>query len=143
MAISRCASTQTAIGVGGHHAPKPSSTGTTMGPASDKTDQTSKEKTKAPKIKQFSVYRWDPDRPGDKPRMQTYEVDLNTCGPMVLDALIKIKNEVDPTLTFRRSCREGICGSCAMNIGGGNTLACIARIDPDTSKQSKASVYFA
>lgn len=57
--------------------------------------------------------------------MQTYEVDLNACGPMILDALIKIKNEVDPTLTFRRSCREGICGSCAMNIGGINTLACI------------------
>lgn len=50
---------------------------------------------------------------------------LFRCGPMVLDALIKIKNEIDPTLTFRRSCREGICGSCAMNIGGTNTLACI------------------
>lgn len=61
--------------------------------------------------------------------MQTYEVDLNSCGPMVLDALIKIKNEIDPTLTFRRSCREGICGSCSMNIGGANTLACIAKID--------------
>lgn len=61
--------------------------------------------------------------------MQTYKVDLNTCGPMVLDALIKIKNEIDPTLTFRRSCREGICGSCAMNIGGTNTLACISKID--------------
>jgi len=57
--------------------------------------------------------------------MQTYDVDLNDCGPMVLDALIKIKNEMDPTLTFRRSCREGICGSCAMNIDGANTLACI------------------
>ena len=61
--------------------------------------------------------------------MQEYNVDLNTCGPMVLDALIKIKNEMDPTLTFRRSCREGICGSCAMNIGGVNTLACISKID--------------
>ena len=61
--------------------------------------------------------------------MQEYKVDLNTCGPMVLDALIKIKNEMDPTLTFRRSCREGICGSCAMNIGGVNTLACISKID--------------
>ncbi|KAL7016614.1 hypothetical protein ACKWTF_010069 [Chironomus riparius] len=61
--------------------------------------------------------------------MQTYKVDLNACGPMVLDALIKIKNEMDPTLTFRRSCREGICGSCAMNIGGTNTLACISKID--------------
>lgn len=55
---------------------------------------------------------------------------------MVLDALIKIKNEVDPTLTFRRSCREGICGSCAMNIGGVNTLACISKID-SSSKKSK------
>ena len=57
--------------------------------------------------------------------MQSYEIDLNDCGPMVLDALIKIKNEIDPTLTFRRSCREGICGSCAMTIDGANTLACI------------------
>lgn len=67
----------------------------------------------------------DPEKPGMKPLMQQYEVDLNDCGPMVLDALIKIKNEVDPTLTFRRSCREGICGSCSMNIDGGNMLACI------------------
>lgn len=80
---------------------------------------------RAAKSKKFAVYRWNPDKPGDKPKMQEYEVDLNTCGPMVLDALIKIKNEMDPTLTFRRSCREGICGSCAMNIGGVNTLACI------------------
>lgn len=69
--------------------------------------------------------------------MQDYKVDLNTCGPMVLDALIKIKNEMDPTLTFRRSCREGICGSCAMNIGGGNTLACISKIDTNLSTTSK------
>ena len=52
-------------------------------------------------------------------------MDLNNVGPMVLDALLKIKNEIDSTLTFRRSCREGICGSCAMNIGGVNALACI------------------
>ena len=71
----------------------------------------------------FKVYRYDPD--GDEnPRTDTYDVDMDTCGPMVLDALIKIKNEVDPTLTFRRSCREGVCGSCAMNIDGTNTLAC-------------------
>jgi succinate dehydrogenase / fumarate reductase, iron-sulfur subunit len=63
------------------------------------------------------VYRYDPDS-GENPRTDTYEVDLRRCGPMVLDALIKIKNEIDPTLTFRRSCREGICGSCAMNIDG-------------------------
>ncbi|XP_020560046.1 succinate dehydrogenase [ubiquinone] iron-sulfur subunit, mitochondrial isoform X1 [Oryzias latipes] len=90
-----------------------------------------------PRMKAFQVYRWDPDRPGDKPRMQTYEVDLNTCGPMVLDALIKIKNEMDPTLTFRRSCREGICGSCAMNINGENTLACLNRINANSSKATK------
>ena len=71
----------------------------------------------------FKIYRWDPDS-GQNPRTDTYELDLERCGPMVLDALIKIKNEIDPTLTFRRSCREGICGSCAMNIDGTNTLAC-------------------
>lgn len=78
-------------------------------------------------IRTFQVYRWNPDDP-DNPRYDTYEVDLDNCGPMVLDALIKIKNEVDSTLTFRRSCREGICGSCAMNIDGTNTLACIKPI---------------
>ncbi len=78
-------------------------------------------------VKRFAVYRYDPSN-GDNPRMDTYDVDLDDCGPMVLDALIKIKNEVDPTLTFRRSCREGICGSCAMNIDGGNTLACTRAI---------------
>ncbi len=73
--------------------------------------------------KVFKVYRWDPD--GDaNPRLDAYEIDMASCGPMVLDALIKIKNEIDSTLTFRRSCREGVCGSCAMNIDGTNTLAC-------------------
>merc|ERR1711933_467824 len=81
------------------------------------------------KKKTFKIYRWDPEKPGDKPKMQDYTIDLNDCGPMILDALIKIKNEMDPTLTFRRSCREGICGSCAMNIGGVNTLACLSKID--------------
>ena len=71
----------------------------------------------------FQVYRWDPDS-GENPRTDTYVIDLDKCGPMVLDAVLYIKNEVDPTLTFRRSCREGICGSCAMNIDGTNTLAC-------------------
>ena len=75
----------------------------------------------------FSVYRWDPDKT-ENPHIDTYELDLDSCGPMVLDALIKIKNETDPTLTFRRSCREGICGSCAMNIDGTNTLACTKAI---------------
>jgi succinate dehydrogenase / fumarate reductase, iron-sulfur subunit len=82
----------------------------------------------AKRVKRFVVYRYDPDS-GENPRTDTYEVDLERCGPMVLDALIKIKNEIDPTLTFRRSCREGICGSCAMNIDGVNTLACTIAID--------------
>ncbi len=76
----------------------------------------------------FKVYRWNPDD-GDNPRLDSFEVDMDDCGPMVLDALIKIKDEIDPTLTFRRSCREGVCGSCAMNIDGTNTLACTKGID--------------
>jgi succinate dehydrogenase iron-sulfur subunit len=75
----------------------------------------------------FRIYRWEPDS-GDNPRLDTYEINLDNCGPMVLDAIIYIKNEIDSTLTFRRSCREGICGSCAMNIGGTNTLACTKAI---------------
>ena len=78
--------------------------------------------------KGFSIYRWSPDD-DENPRTDYYEIDLSKCGPMVLDAIIKIKNEIDPTLTFRRSCREGICGSCAMNIDGVNTLACTKSID--------------
>ncbi len=74
--------------------------------------------------RELRVYRWSPDD-GENPHIDTYHVDLDQCGPMVLDALIKIKNEIDPTLTFRRSCREGICGSCSMNIDGTNTLACL------------------
>jgi len=93
--------------------------------------------SKQPLYKTFQIYRWDPETPAEKPRLQEYKVDLNQCGPMTLDALIKIKNELDPTLTFRRSCREGICGSCAMNINGGNTLACLSRIDRDASKPLK------
>ncbi|MEN9931705.1 MAG: succinate dehydrogenase iron-sulfur subunit [Pseudomonadota bacterium] len=77
----------------------------------------------ASRTKAFKIYRWNPDD-GENPRYDTYSLDLDATGPMVLDALIKIKNEVDPTLTFRRSCREGICGSCSMNIDGSNTLAC-------------------
>src|SRR5271169_3574201 len=80
--------------------------------------------TGAKRVREFRIYRWNPDD-GENPRTGTYEIDLDACGPMVLDALIYIKNEIDPTLTFRRSCREGICGSCAMNIDGGNTLACL------------------
>jgi succinate dehydrogenase / fumarate reductase iron-sulfur subunit len=79
---------------------------------------------KGAKIKSFKIYRWNPDD-GKNPQLDTYHVNMEECGPMVLDALIKIKSEQDPTLTFRRSCREGICGSCAMNIDGTNTLACL------------------
>ena len=77
----------------------------------------------AKRVKTFKIYRWDPDQ-GGNPTIDSYELDLDACGPMVLDALIKIKNEIDSTLTFRRSCREGVCGSCSMNIDGTNTLAC-------------------
>lgn len=78
--------------------------------------------------KEFRIYRWSPEGE-ENPRLDTYWVDQSSCGPMVLDALNKIKNEIDPTLTYRRSCREGICGSCAMNIDGTNTLACLKGFD--------------
>jgi len=78
--------------------------------------------------KVFKIYRWSPDD-SENPRTDEYTINLDECGPMVLDALIHIKNHIDPTLTFRRSCREGICGSCAMNIDGTNTLACTKAID--------------
>ncbi len=81
-------------------------------------------KPAASNIRAFKIYRWNPDD-GKNPQVDTYTLDMDQCGPMVLDALVKIKNEQDPTLTFRRSCREGICGSCAMNIDGTNTLACL------------------
>ena len=77
----------------------------------------------AKNTRRFNVYRYDPDS-GKNPRVDTYDLDMDTCGPMVLDAIIKIKSDMDATLSFRRSCREGICGSCAMNINGSNTLAC-------------------
>ena len=78
---------------------------------------------RAARLKEFHIYRYDPEAEGN-PRLDTFFIDIDDCGPMVLDALIWIKAKVDPTLTFRRSCREGICGSCAMNIDGMNTLAC-------------------
>lgn len=81
----------------------------------------------ARRIKPLEVYRYDPES-GKNPRIDTYHIDLDDCGPMLLDALIKIKNEIDSTLTFRRSCREGICGSCAMTIDGTNWLACTRRL---------------
>ncbi|KAF5270663.1 hypothetical protein FQA39_LY01401 [Lamprigera yunnana] len=89
------------------------------------------------RLKNFSIYRYNPEGGNKSPHMQKYTVDLNSCGPMLLDALIKIKNETDSTLTFRRSCREGICGSCGMNIDGLNYLACISKIDADLSKTTK------
>ena len=85
-------------------------------------------KAGAKNVRTFRVYRWN-EEDGQNPHIDEYEVDMDSCGPMVLDALIKIKNEIDSTLTFRRSCREGICGSCAMNIDGNNTLACTKAID--------------
>jgi succinate dehydrogenase / fumarate reductase iron-sulfur subunit len=90
--------------------------------------RTHKAAADAKRTKSFKVYRYDPDA-GENPRYDTFEVDLDTCGPMVLDALIKIKSEQDATLTFRRSCREGICGSCSMNMGGKNGLACTTAIE--------------
>lgn len=82
----------------------------------------------AKRVRRFKIYRYDPDSDAN-PRLDTFEVDLDKCGPMVLDAMIKIKNEIDATLTFRRSCREGVCGSCAFNIDGTNTLACTKPIE--------------
>ena len=80
--------------------------------------------SKSKNLKKINVYRWNPEDTKN-PRVDSYEVAMDECGPMVLDVLIKIKNEIDSTVTFRRSCREGICGSCAMNIDGSNTLACL------------------
>jgi succinate dehydrogenase / fumarate reductase iron-sulfur subunit len=82
----------------------------------------------AKNIKTFHIYRWSPDD-DENPRLDTYEVDTDKCGPMVLDAIIYIKDNIDSTLTFRRSCREGICGSCSMNVDGTNTLACTKAIE--------------
>jgi len=82
----------------------------------------------AKRVKKFKIYRYDPDS-GENPRYDNFEIDLDACGPMVLDALIKIKSEQDPSLTFRRSCREGICGSCSMNLDGRNGLACTTAIE--------------
>ena len=93
-----------------------------------KIGNTHKAPDSAKRVRAFKIYRYDPDK-GENPRLDTFEIDLDECGPMVLDALIKIKNEVDTTVTFRRSCREGICGSCSMNIDGTNTLACLKPID--------------
>src|ERR1700757_1750870 len=82
----------------------------------------------ARELRTMRIYRFDPDA-GGRPRLDTFQLDSKSCGPMVLDALIQIKAAVDSTLTFRRSCREGICGSCAMNINGINRLACTTAME--------------
>lgn len=87
-------------------------------------------------LREFQIYRWDPDRE-DKPVYQSYNVDINSCGPMMLDVLFKIKDDQDHSLAFRRSCREGICGSCSMNMDGTNGLACLTKVDRDPSKVTK------
>ena len=79
------------------------------------------------KRRTFQIYRYDPDR-DERPRMQTIELDLDGSERMLLDALIRLKS-VDPTLSFRRSCREGVCGSDAMNINGKNGLACTTNLN--------------
>jgi len=90
-------------------------------------------------MKRIDIYRSNPNDPEDKPKYVTYYVDMKTCGPMFLDALIKIKDEIDPTLSFRRSCREGICGSCSMNIDGRHHLACLCGIPKDNNEKSVIS----
>lgn len=87
------------------------------------------------------VYRYNREEGNKQPYIQTYQLETDKCGPMVLDALIKIKNEIDPTLSFRRSCREGICGSCAMNIAGTNTLACLKPISEAVTEDLKMRIY--
>ncbi|GAB4819375.1 hypothetical protein N2152v2_006421 [Parachlorella kessleri] len=92
-----------------------------------------------PKLeKEFLVYRWSPES-DQPPRYDSYKVDINACGPMMLDVLLKIKDEQDHTLSLRRSCREGICGSCAMNIDGKNGLACLTRVEREPSKVSRVA----
>lgn len=111
---------------------------TTQEAASAKAAVASAPGSKPQLLKEFQVYRWNPD--GDeKPRYASYRVDINNCGPMMLDVLFKIKDEQDQTLSFRRSCREGICGSCAMNIDGQNTLACLCKVDRDPAKPGKVA----
>jgi len=91
------------------------------------------------KMKRFDIYRSNPSDPNDRPKYVSYYIDTSKCGPMFLDALIKIKDEIDPTLSFRRSCREGICGSCAMNIDGRHHLACLCGIPKDNNERSTVS----
>ena len=101
-------------------------------------DQGLSEEEKAA-MKRFDIYRSNPSDPTDRPKYVSYYLDTNKCGPMFLDALIKIKDEIDPTLSFRRSCREGICGSCAMNIDGRHHLACLCGIPKENNEKSTVS----
>lgn len=94
--------------------------------------------SKPPLEREFMIYRWDPENE-DKPTYQTYKVDLNACGPMMLDVLLKIKDQQDSSLSLRRSCREGICGSCAMNIDGKNGLACLTPVDREAKSPTRVS----
>ena len=84
-------------------------------------------------VRRFRIYRYDPDS-GENPRWDTYDLDTAEFGPMILHAIIYIKDHVDSTLTFRRSCREGVCGSCAMNIDGRNTVACTKPLEDIKAK---------
>ena len=90
-------------------------------------------------MKRFDIYRYNPNDPEDRPKYVSYYIDMKKCGPMFLDALIKIKDEIDPTLSFRRSCREGICGSCAMNVDGRHHLACLCSIPVGNLEKSTVS----
>jgi succinate dehydrogenase / fumarate reductase iron-sulfur subunit len=106
--------------------------------------KTFKAENSAPEnVRVFEVYRYDPeDTERTNPYIDRFEIDLSKCGPMVLDALIKMKSEQDSSLTFRRSCREGICGSCAMNIDGTNTLACTKAIsDCGSNDKTPVKIY--
>ncbi len=93
----------------------------------NKNGRTFKAQDGAKKTRTFKVYRYDPST-DENPRVDRYEVDVSGVS-MVLDGLIKIKDKMDPSLAFRRSCREGVCGSCAFNINGANTLACTTSLE--------------
>ena len=99
--------------------------------------KTFKKESCSKNTKLIEIYRWERDS-GNKPRLDKFYIDLDNCGPMMLDALIYIKNELDPSLTFRRSCREGICGSCSMNVDGTNSLACLKPLERNKNKSSES-----
>lgn len=90
-------------------------------------------------MKRFDVFRYNPNDPHDRPKLVSYYLNMDKCGPMYLDALNKIKDEIDSTLSFRKSCREGICGSCSMNLDGRHHLACVCRIPTDNINPSTIS----